>query len=75
MKIAKRELENKATRIMDNLLMWCGLNNAKKVAGMVKKNLIVEYKKRKELDAKQIEHRRKYVRGVLLRKKLDENKG
>lgn len=49
MKIAKRELENKAKRIADNLLCWCGLNNAKKVAVMVKKNLVVEYKRRKEL--------------------------
>lgn len=53
MKIAKRELENKARRITDNLLCWAGLINAKKIAAMVKKNLIVEYQRRQKIDKKQ----------------------
>lgn len=49
MKISKIEMENKAKRTSDHLLMWAGLKKAKTIATMVKKNLAVEYKRRKGL--------------------------
>ncbi len=49
MKIAKKALEEKAKRISDNLLAWCGLIKAKQIATMVKKNLLAETKRRKNL--------------------------
>lgn len=52
MKISKIAMEDKAKRITDNLLCWCGLVKAKQIVIMVKKNLTAEYKRRKKLDEK-----------------------
>ena len=49
MKISKIELENKAKKISDELLCFVGLSNAKKIVLMVKKNLVIEYNRRKKL--------------------------
>lgn len=50
MKLSKIEMEIKARRISDNLLMWAGLKRAKQIATMVKKNLLYETKRRKKLE-------------------------
>ena len=49
MKISKIDLANNAKKISDDLLCYVGLKNAKKIVSMIKKNLVVEYYRRKKL--------------------------
>lgn len=52
MKLSKNNLDNMAKQISDNLLCTAGLKNAKKIAAQVKRNLLVEDKRRKDLGRK-----------------------
>jgi len=49
MKLTKNDLDRMAKRISDNLLATAGLANAKRIVVQVKKNLMAEAKRRKNL--------------------------
>lgn len=49
MKLTKNDLDRMARALTDKLLCTVGLKNAKKIAGQVKRNLLVEDKRRKDL--------------------------
>jgi len=49
MKLTAEDCRHKAKRISDDLLCFAGSAKAKKIAAMVKKNLVAEYKRRKNL--------------------------
>lgn len=49
MKLSKVNIDNMAKALTDKLLANAGLANAKRIAAQVKKNLVVEYKRRKNL--------------------------
>lgn len=49
MKLTKNDLDRMARKISDKLLCTAGLKNAKKIAGQVKRNLLAEDKRRKDL--------------------------
>ena len=49
MKLSKVDLDNMAKALTDKLLCTAGLANAKRIIVQVKKNLMAEYKRRKNL--------------------------
>lgn len=49
MKLSKVDIDNMAKALTDKLLCAAGLTNAKKIVAKVKKNLVTEYKRRKNL--------------------------
>jgi Holliday junction resolvase RusA-like endonuclease len=49
MKLSKVDIDNMAKALSDKLLCSVGLKNAKKIAAQVKRNLLVETKRRKNL--------------------------
>ena len=49
MKLSKVDLDNMAKVLTDKLLCTAGLANAKRIIVQVKKNLVAEYKRRKNL--------------------------
>ncbi len=49
MKLSKVDMDNMAGRITRDLLCCAGLRNAKKIASIVKRNLLAEDKRRKDL--------------------------
>lgn len=49
MKLSKKDIENMAKTVADNLLCSVGLRDAKKIAAQVKRNLLAEDKRRKDL--------------------------
>ncbi len=49
MKLSKVDMDNMARRITRDLLCAAGLKNGKKIAAIVKRNLVVEDKRRKNL--------------------------
>lgn len=53
MKRSRLELENKARVMTEDLFMWAGLKNAKKIVTMIRKNLKVESDRRKNLEKKE----------------------
>ena len=49
MKLSKKDIENMAKAMTDKLLCAAGLKNGKKIAAQVKRNLLAEDKRRKDL--------------------------
>ena len=49
MKLSKVDIDNKARRLADGLLANAGLKNAKKIVSQIKRYLVAESKKRKNL--------------------------
>ena len=49
MKLSKADIDHKAKKVSDDLLCCAGLKNAKKIAIQVKRNLLAEDKRRKNL--------------------------
>ena len=49
MKLSKVNIDNMARSLTDKLLASPGLKDAKKIVNQVKKNLVVEYKRRQKL--------------------------
>ena len=49
MKMSKADMNHKAKKVSDDLLCCAGLKNAKKIAILVKKNLLAEQRRRKAL--------------------------
>ncbi len=49
MKLSKKDIDVMAKTLSDRLLANAGLKNAKKIAGQVKRNLLIESKRRKNL--------------------------
>ncbi|MCK4448478.1 MAG: hypothetical protein KAW56_15530 [Candidatus Marinimicrobia bacterium] len=49
MKLSKVDIDKMAEKLTNRLLCTAGLANAKKIVAQVKKNLITEYKRRKNL--------------------------
>lgn len=49
MKLSKVDIDNMAKALSDKLLANAGLANAKRIIVQVKKNLVAEYKRRKNL--------------------------
>lgn len=49
MKLTKANIDNMAKALTDKLLACPGLKDAKKIIAGVKKNLVAEYKRRKNL--------------------------
>ena len=49
MKLSKKNIDNMAKVLSDKLLCTAGLKNGKKIAAQVKRNLLAEGKRRKEL--------------------------
>lgn len=49
MKLSKKDIDNMAKALSNKLLCSVGLRDAKKVAAQVKRNLLVEDKRRKKL--------------------------
>lgn len=49
MKLSKVDIDNMAKALTDKLLGNPGLKDAKRIVAQVKKNLAVEYKRRKNL--------------------------
>ncbi len=52
MKLSKVDLDNMAGRITRDLLCCAGLRNAKKITSIVKRSLLAEDKRRKNLKEK-----------------------
>lgn len=53
MKLSKVDIDNMAKVLTDRLLANAGLANAKRIVVQIKKNLVAEYKRRKNLKVKQ----------------------
>lgn len=49
MKLSKVDIDKMAEKLTDRLLANAGLRDAKRIIVQVKKNLVVEYKRRKNL--------------------------
>lgn len=49
MKLSKVDIDRMAKALTDKLLASAGLKNAKKIATQIKKNLVAETKRRKNL--------------------------
>ena len=49
MKLSKANIDNMAKVLTDKLLASPGLKDAKRIVNQVKKNLVAEYKRRKDL--------------------------
>ncbi len=49
MRLSKVDIDNMAKALSDKLLCSVGLKDAKKIAGQVKRNLLAEDKRRKNL--------------------------
>lgn len=49
MKLSKVDIDKMAEKLADKLLCTAGLVNAKRIIAQAKKNLMVEYKRRKNL--------------------------
>jgi len=49
MKLSKVDIDNMAKALSDKLLCGVGLSDAKRIVVQVKKNLVAEYKRRKNL--------------------------
>ena len=49
MKLSKKDIENMAKSLSDRLLANAGLRNAKKIAAQIKRNLLTEDKRRRDL--------------------------
>ncbi len=49
MKLSKKDIENWAKTLSDNIMASAGLRNAKKIAAQIKRNLLSEDKRRKTL--------------------------
>ena len=49
MKLSKKDIDIKAKKLSDGLLANAGLKNAKKIASQIKRNLLAEDKRRKDL--------------------------
>lgn len=49
MKLSQVDIDNKARKLADGLLANAGLKNAKKIAAQIKRYLLAETKRRKNL--------------------------
>ena len=49
MKLSTKDIDNMAKVLTDKLLASPGLKDAKRIVSQVKKNLVAEYKRRKNL--------------------------
>jgi len=49
MKLSKKDIDRMAESMADRLLCTVGLKNAKKIAAQVKRNLLAEDKRRKDM--------------------------